>query len=84
VKKFLTGAVVVALPLLTTIGTGAAVAATGYPHPVVEHAANPALQSENVYRIGYFLPNGAYVTTCHRVVVGYTWRGWPIVRTFCR
>lgn len=74
-KKLLTGAVL-ALPLLGSIGTGAAIAATGYPRSVVENAAT-ASQAAHVYQAGY------YVTTCHWQVVGYTWRGQPVSQYFC-
>jgi hypothetical protein len=77
-KKLLIAAVL-GLLVMGTIGTGAAVAATGLPLVAVDNAgASPLLQ-----KAGYYLPDGEYVVTCSRVIVGYTWRGRPIVRTFC-
>lgn len=80
-RKFLAG-MVLALPLCAAAGTGAAIAATDYPRATVKEAAQGELTGQ-VLKAGYYTPWGEYVVTCHRVIVGYTWRGWPIVRTVC-
>jgi len=46
--------------------------------------ADPTFES-NIRPIGYYLPNGVYVRTwhCWRVIVGYTWNGYPIFNRMC-
>jgi hypothetical protein len=80
-RKFLAGTIL-ALVVCASIGTGTALAATGFPGAAAEDRA-PGDVTGYVHKAGYFLPYGGYVVTCHRVIVGYTWRGWPIVRGVC-
>jgi hypothetical protein len=80
-RKFLAGTVL-ALAVCASIGTGTAIAATDFPRTTAEDGARIDVTA-HVYKAGYFLPYGGYVVTCHRVIVGYTWHGWPIVRSVC-
>ncbi len=77
-KKLLTTAAL-ALPLMGAIGAGAAVAATGAPQAAIETHRPASL----VQKVGFVDAYGNYVCVWHPVIVGYDFRGWPIVRQFC-
>ena len=74
-SKILATALVLGLGATSLVGLTAAHAA-----PI----APPAISAPaHIEKVGYFLPNGVYVETCVRGIVGYDFRGWPIYGPVC-